>query len=49
MSFLAEGVPSVGYRTYYLEPSSTPMLPDKQLTGDTMENEFVRVCWATGE
>ena len=48
MSFLAEGVPSVGYRTYYLEPSTTPMLPDKQLTGDTMENDYLRAVMGDG-
>src|SRR5208283_921288 len=48
MSFLAEAVPSVGYRTYYLEPSSTPMSPDKQLSGDTMENDYLRVVLGDG-
>ena len=48
MVFLAEAVPSVGYRTYYLEPSSSPASPDKQLTGDTMENDFVRVVLGAG-
>jgi alpha-mannosidase len=46
--FLAEAVPSVGYRTYYLEPSSSPPSPDKQLTGDTMENDYLRVVLGDG-
>jgi alpha-mannosidase len=48
MSFLAEGAPSVGYRTYYLESSSTAMSPDKQLTGDSMENDYLRVVLGDG-
>jgi alpha-mannosidase len=46
--FLAKAVPSVGYRTYYLEPSSSPPSPDKQLTGDTLENDYLRVVLAGG-
>ena len=48
MIFLAEAVPSVGYRTYYLEPSSSPPPPEKQLTGDTMENDYLRVVLGDG-
>jgi alpha-mannosidase len=48
MIFLAEAVPSVGYRTYYLEPSSSPPSPDKQLAGDTMENDYLRVVLGDG-
>ena len=48
MIFLAEAVPSVGYRTYYLEPSSSPMPPETPLTGDTMENNYLRVALGEG-
>jgi alpha-mannosidase len=48
MIFVAEAVPSVGYRTYYLEPSSSPTSPDKQLVGDTMENDYLRVVLGDG-
>ncbi len=40
--FLAENMPSVGYRTYYLEQSSTPST-SHPLTGNAMENNFLRV------
>jgi alpha-mannosidase len=48
MVFLAEAVPSVGYRTYYLEPSSSPLPPDKPLAGDAMENDDVRLVLGDG-
>jgi alpha-mannosidase len=40
--FLAENVPSVGYRTYYIEPSDTPP-PPAQLPNDVIENEYSRI------
>ena len=46
--FLAEAVPSVGYKTYALELSSTPPSEDKQHAGDTMENDFLRVVMGDG-
>lgn len=46
--FVAEGVHSVGYRTYYLRPSSSPAPATKRLTGDTFENEFLRVSLGAG-
>jgi alpha-mannosidase len=48
MTFVAEAVPSVGYRTYYIEPSSSPAAPYKQLAGDTMENDYLRVVLGNG-
>jgi alpha-mannosidase len=45
---VAEGVPSVGYRTYDLRPSSSAPPAEMHLTGDTMENEFLRVVLGPG-
>ena len=46
--FVADSVPSVGLRTYYLEAApSGPVLP-KPLRGDTFENEFLRVTLGAG-
>lgn len=46
--FLAEDVPSVGYKTYTLEASPKPLPEDKHLTGDTMENDALRVTMGDG-
>lgn len=45
--FIAEDVPSVGYRTYYLEPSSIAS-SEKPIAGDTMENEYLKVVLGNG-
>lgn len=45
--FLAEGVPAVGYKTYYLTPSSTPP-QSSSFTGDTVENQFYRLTFGAG-
>ncbi len=39
--FLAEGVPSVGYKTYYLTSASAPPPSPAPLTGDTIETSFI--------
>jgi len=46
--FLAEGVPSLGYRTYCLEASALPAPAQHSLTGDTMENEHLRIQMGAG-
>jgi alpha-mannosidase len=47
-AFIAEDVPSLGYRTYYLESSSSPLPAGKALTGDVMENDHLRVVFGAG-
>ena len=46
--FVAEGVPSVGYRTYDLQPSSSAPPAETRLAGDSLENEFLRVALGPG-
>jgi alpha-mannosidase len=46
--FVAEGVPSVGYRTYDLQPSSSAPPAETHLVGDRLENEFLRVVLGPG-
>jgi alpha-mannosidase len=47
LAFVAEAVPSLGYRTYFLEPSSsTPALTP--LTGRRIENGFFKVIFGDG-
>ena len=47
LAFVAEGMPSLGYRRYYLEPASAPpgLTP---LRGDTTENDFLKVTFGAG-
>jgi alpha-mannosidase len=47
IAFVAEGVPSLGYSRYFLEPASSPagLTP---LTGDAAENEFFKVTFGAG-
>ena len=46
--FLAQDVPSVGYKTYYLTSSSAPVQGASPLTGDTIENQFYRLTFGAG-
>ena len=46
--FVADSVPSVGYRTYYLESSSAPLPSEERLSGDILENEFLRLVFGAG-
>ena len=46
--FVVEGVPSVGYRTYDLLPSSAAPPAETHLAGDRFENEFLRVVLGPG-
>ena len=41
--FLAEDIPSTGYRTYYLEQASAAT-PSTPIAGNTIENRFFRVA-----
>jgi alpha-mannosidase len=46
--FVAEAVPSVGYRTFYLTSSPTKPQRPSILTGNAMENDFLRVIFGSG-
>jgi len=46
--FVAEDVLPVGYRTFYLEPSASASAGEKPLTGNTLENVFLRVVLGRG-
>ncbi len=46
--FVAEGVPSVGYRTYDLQPSPSAPPAEARLAGDSLENDFLRVVMGPG-
>ncbi len=46
--FLAEAVPSAGYRIYYLTSSSAPAPSPSPLTGDVVENQFYRLTFGAG-
>ena len=46
--FVADGVPSVGYRTYDLQPSTSVPPAETHLAGDRLENEFLRVVLGPG-
>ncbi|MGH9445319.1 MAG: glycosyl hydrolase-related protein, partial [Terriglobia bacterium] len=45
--FVAESVPSLGYRTYSLEPAPAPS-PPKSLSGRIAENQFFKVVFGDG-
>ena len=46
--FVAEDVPPVGYRCFYLLPSAAKPADEKNLTGEAMENVFCRVRFGRG-
>jgi alpha-mannosidase len=46
--FVGEKIPSLGYRTYYLESSSRPPDAETPLTGDSMENNSLRIALGPG-
>ena len=48
IAFVAEDVPSAGYRTYYLGPTNSPAPQARPLSGETMENDFLRVVLGAG-
>jgi hypothetical protein len=43
ISFTAEGIPPVGFRTYFLEHSTTPPAKEEEVSSDTLENEFYKI------
>ncbi|HEY2468639.1 MAG TPA: hypothetical protein VGI45_12480 [Terracidiphilus sp.] len=49
LSFMAEGVPSFGFRTYVFESSSSPPAKETEVGGDTLENEFYKVRLRTSD
>jgi alpha-mannosidase len=48
ITFIADDVPSVGYRTYHLEPSDSPLPAGDLLGGSTLENESLRAVIGGG-
>lgn len=46
--FLAEGVPSIGYKTYYLKFSNEPVHPNKISFNGEYENNFYKIKFADG-
>jgi hypothetical protein len=49
ISFVAEAVPSIGFRTYALEDSPTPPAREAEVGGDTLENEFYKLRLRTSD
>jgi hypothetical protein len=43
ISFTADDIPSVGYRTYFLEHSTVSPAKEEEVSGDTLENEFYKI------
>ena len=48
LTFIADKVPSVGYRTYYLQPTPSPAGEKVPLSGDTLENQFFSAVFGAG-
>ena len=48
MAFVADDVPSVGYRTYYLESATSPVPKGEPASGDTLENDYLRAVLGAG-
>ena len=48
IAFIAQDVPSAGYTTYYLEPASSRPPGATPVSGDTLENKYVRVVLGAG-
>jgi alpha-mannosidase len=48
IAFVAREVPAVGYRTFFLQPASTQPARESQVTGDAMENDFLKVTFGPG-
>ncbi|MHB1952433.1 MAG: glycoside hydrolase family 38 N-terminal domain-containing protein [Sulfobacillus sp.] len=46
--FVAEEISSVGYKTFYLTSSALKPQAPSALTGDTMENQFLKVTFGSG-
>jgi len=43
ITFAAEQIPPVGYRTYLLEHSAAPPAKEEEVSGDALENQFYKV------
>jgi hypothetical protein len=43
ISFAAEDIPPMGFRTYLLEHSTAPPAKEEEVTGDVLENQFYKV------
>ncbi len=43
ISFAAEDIPPVGFRTYLLEHSTTPPAKEEEVGGEVLENQFYKV------
>uniref|UniRef100_UPI0032165310 glycoside hydrolase family 38 N-terminal domain-containing protein n=1 Tax=uncultured Draconibacterium sp. TaxID=1573823 RepID=UPI0032165310 len=48
LEFIAENVPSIGYKTYYLKPSKRKNTTDKTAFNTLVENEFYKLKFANG-
>jgi alpha-mannosidase len=48
LCFVAEDVPSVGYRTYYLAPATSPIAKSQGVSGDRLENDCLRALLGAG-
>jgi len=47
-AFIAPDVPSVGYRTFYLEQGASFQPPETPLTGEKAENDFFSLTFGSG-
>jgi alpha-mannosidase len=48
ITFIADDVPSVGYNTYYLEPTDSPEPAVEAVTNNTLENDSLRAVIGAG-
>ncbi len=46
--FVADNVPAVGYRTYYLEPSTSSIPAGDTISVDTLENDYLHAVLGAG-
>ncbi|MGH9397514.1 MAG: glycosyl hydrolase-related protein [Terriglobia bacterium] len=46
--FIAHNMPSIGYRTFYLEPSTSAIPGSAPANDEAMENQFLRVAFGKG-
>jgi alpha-mannosidase len=48
ITFIADDVPSVGYKTYYLEPADSPLPAAETVSISTLENDSLRAVIGSG-
>jgi alpha-mannosidase len=48
ITFIADDVPSVGYKTYYCEPADSPDSTNERITNSTLENDTLRAVIGAG-